>query len=73
VPPEFLEKRTYLNLALKHYWTADYVMWIPAFHVVDKQVKGQRQLRRADDMLIKGNFNLYHSVFNILALEDKDK
>ncbi|MFK7873439.1 MAG: hypothetical protein AB8C84_09805 [Oligoflexales bacterium] len=64
VSPGDLEKKAYLRLLLHRYKTAYYKMWIPAFHFIDKNVEGENQWFKANDMLIEDNIKVYNQLFN---------
>ena len=58
------EKRGYLALLFKRYYTAYYRMWIPAFHFIDVEIEGENNRHKALDMLIEQNYSLYNELYN---------
>ncbi|MCW4631033.1 MULTISPECIES: hypothetical protein [Marinomonas] len=62
--PGAVEKKAYIKLLFKPYYTGYYDMLIPAFHFCDSDVEGKAKEYTTKDMLIENNYEIYNSLFN---------
>jgi len=71
--PGAAEKRAYLSLVVKRYYTAYYKMQVPAFHFAEYAVEGDRTKHTLEDMLIESNYAIYNKLFNKVECAVNDK
>lgn len=62
--PGAAEKKAYIKLLLKPYYTGYYDMLIPAFHFCEFEVEGKEKEYTMKDMLIEENYSIYNSLYN---------
>lgn len=62
--PGEMEKKAYIRLIFKPYYTGYYDMLIPAFHFCEYEVEGKGKEYTMKDMLIEENYKIYNSLYN---------
>ena len=65
--PGAVEKKAYVKLLLRSYYTGYYKMWIPAFHFCDPDVEGEEKDYTTKDMLIEENYKIYNKFINRIS------